>query len=211
MIMPRYNIHQVEIIQRGLDHPECFNFGQDGRPYAGGLSGQVYVMTPPQFGLRQLGNTQGVNGGVAVDGNHNVYVCNPTRHSVLRVTQHGTVSLYCDRVQNGPTVWPNYGLFDARRNYYFCDSGFDYWKPSGRLIRVKPDGKSESLIGGNWHFANGLALSPKDGSIFMIEPGSSESSSILGRPHEASRWQHTCARLNPQNHAEESLGGLTFC
>jgi gluconolactonase len=172
--MARFNVHQVEIIQTGLDHPECINFGQDGRLYAGGLSGQVYVMTPPRFELRQFGNTQGVNGGVAVDGNHDLYACNPTRHSVLRVTQDGAVSTYCDRAQDGPTVWPNYGLFDAKGNYYFSDSGFNYWKPSGRLIRVRPDGRAESLIGGNWHFANGLALSPKDGSVFMIETAAAD-------------------------------------
>jgi gluconolactonase len=37
------------------------------------------------------------------------------------------------------------------------------------LIRVRLGGQSESLIGGNWHFPNGLAISPKDGSVFMIE------------------------------------------
>jgi sugar lactone lactonase YvrE len=59
-------------------------------------------------------------------------------------------------------------LFDGKGNYYFSDSG-DYWKPNGRLIRVKPNRQSESVIGGNWHYPNGLALSPKDGSVFMIE------------------------------------------
>ena len=37
------------------------------------------------------------------------------------------------------------------------------------MIRVRPNGQSESLIGGNWHFPNGLAISPKDGAVFMIE------------------------------------------
>ena len=49
------------------------------------------------------------------------------------------------------------------------DEDYDYWKPNGRLIRVRPNGQSESLIGGNWHFPNGLAISPKDAAVFMIE------------------------------------------
>jgi len=166
--MAHHNVHEVEIIQMGLDHPECVNFGPDGRLYAGGFNGQVYVMSPPKFELHQLINVGGYLGGVAVDGKHSVYVCNATKRIVQRLTQKGEVSVYCDKTSEGPIVAPNYGLFDAKGNYYFSDSG-DYWKPNGRLIRVKPDGRSDSLIGGNWHFPNGLAMSPKDGSIFMIE------------------------------------------
>lgn len=166
--MTRCNVHQVEIIRTGLDHPECINFGPDGRLYAGGFAGQVYVMIPPRYELQLLGRTEGRLAGVAVDGNHNVYVCNITRHCVLRATQNGEFSVYCDRAPDGPLVLPNYGSFDANGNYYFSDSG-DYWKPSGRLIRVKPNGQAESLIGGNWHHPNGLAISPRDGAVFMIE------------------------------------------
>jgi len=168
MTLTRHNIHQVEIIQTGLDHTEGINFGPDGRLYAGGYNGQVYVMTPPEFELRQLANVQGFVGGVAIDRDHDVYVCNGTGHCVNRVTEKGEVTVYCDRAPDGPLRYPNYGSFDAKGNYYFSDSG-DYWKPNGRLIRVGPNGQSESLIGGNWHFPNGLAISPRDGAVFMIE------------------------------------------
>jgi outer membrane protein assembly factor BamB len=65
--MPRHNIHRVEMIRTGLDYPECVNFGPDGRLYAGGFAGQLYVMNPPKFELRQLVNTQGFVGDVAAD------------------------------------------------------------------------------------------------------------------------------------------------
>jgi len=63
---------------------------------------------------------------------------------------------------------PNCGSFDAKGDYYFTGSG-DYWKPNGRLMRVRPGRRSESLVRGNWHFINGLAISPKDVAVFMIE------------------------------------------
>ena len=166
--MTQYNVHQVKIIQTGLDHPECVNFGSDGRLYAGGFAGQVYVMAPPKFELKQLANVGGYLGGVAADGNHNVYACNATRRCIQRVDQQGGVTVYCDSAPDGPLLVPNYGSFDALGNYYFSDSG-EYWKPTGRLIRVSKDRRVDSLIGSSWHFANGLAISPKDGSIFMIE------------------------------------------
>jgi ABC-type glycerol-3-phosphate transport system permease component len=64
--------------------------------------GQVYVMTPPKFDLHQLANAQGFLGGVAVDRNHNVYVCNASGHRVNRVTQKGEISIYCDEAPDGP-------------------------------------------------------------------------------------------------------------
>jgi outer membrane protein assembly factor BamB len=57
--LTRHNVHQVEIIWTGLDRPECINFGSDGRLYAGDFNGQVHVMTPPKFELRQLTNAKG--------------------------------------------------------------------------------------------------------------------------------------------------------
>jgi sugar lactone lactonase YvrE len=165
--MPRYNIHQAEIIRTGLDHPEGINFGSDGRLYAGGNQGQLYVMSPPKFELNQITQTRGVILGVALDKKHRIYACNPTQHCILRFDQ-GNESVYCNKLSNGLVGVPNYGCFDGSGNYYFSDTG-DYWKPSGQLIRVKPGGTAESLIGGNWHASNGIAISPRDGSIFMIE------------------------------------------
>jgi gluconolactonase len=166
--MTRFNIHQVEIIRSGLDHPECINFGRDGALYAGGFAGQVYRMSPPKFELKQLADTKGFVGGVAADGNDNVYACNATRHSVLRLTSGGVESVFCERAPDGPLIMPNYGSFDKAGNYYVSDSG-DYWTPNGRLIRVRPNGTVESVIGSNWHYPNGLAISPRDGAVYMIE------------------------------------------
>ena len=170
----RKNLHQVEVIRRGLDHPECVNFGPDGRLYAGGIAGQIYRLQPPEYNLELLAQTPGGYAGVTVDGNHNVYACNAREQNVYRVTPEGKYSIFCDTASDGPTIWPNYGLFDSHGNYYFSDSGWDYWKPSGRLIRVSPRKEAASLIGGNWHFSNGLAMSPQDNSIYMIETAAAD-------------------------------------
>jgi len=170
----RKNIHQIQIIQKNLDHPECVNFGPDGRLYAGGITGQIYVLEPPTYTPRKLAHTTGGYAGITVDGNHMIYACNAFERKVYRFAQDGQYSIFCEKTPDGPTIWPNYGLFDSEGNYYFSDSGYDYSKPSGRLLRVNRENSVESLIGGNWHFPNGLALSPKDHSIYMIETASAD-------------------------------------
>jgi len=166
--MKQCNPHQVEIIQRGLDHAECVAFGPDGQLYAGGYNGQIYVMTPPKFELKELAQTEGIILGLALDGKNNVYACNQTKRCVQRISQDGKKSVFCNNSSDGELTLPNYGAFDRNGNYFLSDSG-DFRLPSGRLIRVKPNGDSESVIGGNWHFLNGLAISPLDGSIFVVE------------------------------------------
>ena len=165
--MSRFNIHQVETIRNGLDHPECINFGADGRLYAGGFGGQVYVMKPPSWELRKLGQTEGFLLGVAADNDDNVYLCNATEHKIIRMDQKGAVSDFCQKAPDGPVILPNYGAFDANGNYYFSDSG-DYWGVNGRLIMARPDGLAITLLA-NLHCPNGLAIAPRDDSIFIIE------------------------------------------
>jgi len=186
--MRQCNAHQVEIIQRGLDHAECVAFGPDGRLYAGGYNGQIYVMTPPKFELKQLAQTEGVILGLALDGNNNVYACNQTKRCVQRISQDGTITPFCNSSTDGELNLPNYGVFDKDGNYFLTDSG-DFRIPSGRLMRVKRDGSAESMIGGNWHFLNGLAMSPIDGSIFAVESTAADvlripmaKDATLGRP-----------------------------
>jgi gluconolactonase len=64
-------------------------------------------------------------------------------------------------------ICPNYGLFDAAGNYYVTDSG--HWKKNnGYLIRYTPDGQGQ-IVAGPFGYANGLALSADEKSLFMVE------------------------------------------
>ena len=38
--------YQVEVYSAGLDHPECVAIAPDGRVWAGGEAGQIYVIDP---------------------------------------------------------------------------------------------------------------------------------------------------------------------
>ncbi len=160
---------------RGLDHAVGLNFGPDGRLYAGGELGQVYIMKSGTEKPEELARTGGFVGGLVVDGNHNVYACDSAKKSILKITQKGGVETFCSGygMENKSLVLPNYCLFDDNGNLYFSDSGpqgsyADYWKASGRIIRVSSEKKAESVAEG-LYFPSGLALSPDGTELFVIQ------------------------------------------
>ena len=118
-----HTVWEVMTPHRGLDHSVGLNFGPDGRLYAGGELGQVYVMEADREKPRELARTGGFVGGLVVDGEHNVYACDGAKHAILKVSQAGGVETYCDEVGGKPPVLPNYDLLDDSGNLYFTDSG----------------------------------------------------------------------------------------
>jgi gluconolactonase len=167
-------LEDVCLIATGLDHPECVNFGPDGRGYAGGEAGQVFRLASDGT-TECFGSTGGGIGGLCVDGNHNVYECNYGLPYVHRVSPDGLVSIYSKGTPDRPAVLPNYPVFDSRGNLYYSDSGH-LDTPDGCLFVVRPDGSTEHLFGDNLHFPNGLAIDPEERYLYVIQ---STASNIL--------------------------------
>ena len=160
-------IHDVGVVVSDLDHPECVNFGPDGRGYAGGEAGQLFRFT--MDGSKELvANTGGSIGGLCVDGNSNVYECNYGLPRVHRVTPAGEVTVYSRGADDRPAVVPNYPVFDGRGNLYYSDSG-DLYRPNGCLFVVRPDGRTEHLFGDHLHFPNGLAIDAREEWLYVIQ------------------------------------------
>jgi sugar lactone lactonase YvrE len=168
----------VKVPYRGLDHSVGLNFGPDGRLYAGGELGQVYVMEQGTEQPKELARTKGFVGGLLVDEQSNVYACDSGKHAVLRITQAGTVETYCGEVNGKPFVLPNYNILDDQGNMYLTDSGpqsgyADYWRTTGRLIRISPDRKAKVLLH-DLRFPSGLALSADGTKLFLGESSASD-------------------------------------
>lgn len=161
-----------------LDHPESLNFGPDCMLYAGGELGQVYVIDVKAGQVKEIARTGGFILGLTIDGDHNVYACDHVKHCVFRIDQNGVVRPFCTEANRKPLTFPNYCAFDDCGNLFLTDSG-DFWHPSGRLVKISPDGTSTSLLGDQLHFPNGLAVSPSGDSLFMVE---SSASNILSIP-----------------------------
>lgn len=170
---PEVPIEIFEIFANGLDHPECLAFDREGFLWAGGEAGQVYRIAPGGA-VETVAELGGFCGGIAwsPDGS-GLYVCNP-KHGVVRVKRSGEWSVFATQIGDSKLICPNFGLFDRAGNYYVTDSG--HWKKrDGRLLRFSPDGSGEA-IGGEFGYTNGLALSPDERFLFMVE---SDSDSIF--------------------------------
>lgn len=164
--MPQINIMRAHSYVEGLDHPEGVALGLDGQLYAGGEDGQVYRIDSVTREVVQIATTRGLNLGLALDADGNVYVCNPGDGAVKRVTPAGSVSVYSAGNAERAMITPNYPAFDAAGNLYVTDSGA--WKgDNGCIWCITPQGESRIIDTENCQFPNGCAVSP-DGSYLYV-------------------------------------------
>ena len=152
----------------GLDHPEGVAFGADGLAYAGSESGCVYKVDVDTAEVTVLGTTGGFLLGLALDGDHNVYACDIANKAVMRMAQDGTTSVFSSGTRERSMVNPNYPVFDRAGNLYVSDSGV--WPEGGGCVfRVEPSGETVVWSCGCPQFTNGLALSPDQLSLYVVE------------------------------------------
>jgi gluconolactonase len=177
---PELPIERFEIFASSIDHPECIAFDRDGNLWAGGEAGQIYRI-PPDGKPALVTMMGGFCGGLAFSPAGDLFVCNPNL-GIVRVTTSGAFSIFASHAGSHKLICPNYGLFDSAGNYYVTDSG-QFRKNNGHLIRFTPAGVG-TILAGPFGYANGLALSSDQRSLFMVE---SDTDSVL------------CFQLNPDS------------
>ena len=166
MPQPLIPIERFEIFANGLDHPECCAFDRDGTLWAGGEAGQVYRIDPAGR-VEQITKLGTFKAGVAVSpDNESVLVCNPAQ-GIVRVRRDGTHDVFASHAGAHKIACSNFGLFDATGNYWVTDSG-EWRKRNGYLLRFAPAGRGER-VAGPFGYANGLALSADEKTLFMVE------------------------------------------
>ncbi len=165
-IAPEIPIERFEIFANGLDHPECLAFDRAGWLWAGGEAGQVYRISP-EGALETITQLGGFCGGVAwTPDDTELFVCNP-QHGIVSVRRTGEWSIFAGQAGNRRLICPNYGVFDRAGNYYVTDSG-NWKKQNGCLVKYGRDGKG-TILAGPFGYANGLALSGDERSLYMVE------------------------------------------
>ena len=155
-------------VAEGLDHPECVVWDPKGFLLAGGEAGQLYRIDLSDGSHRIIADTKGWILGIALDGDGNAYLCDPTNRCLFKATPEGELSKLSEGTTELPMTTPNYSVFDAQGNLYVSDSG-DWLGATGRIYRISP--KGETII---WshdvpHFANGLALNSSETYLYVVE------------------------------------------
>ena len=163
---PEIAIERFEVFAAGLDHPECIAFDRVGNLWAGGEAGQVYRIDSAGK-VETVTTLGGFTAGLAFSPlDHSLYVCN-TAHGVVRVEADGRHSVFAAGTAEHKMICPNFLVFDRRGRLYVTDSGV-WKKQNGALLQFDPDGRGR-VISGPCGYANGLALSADERSLFMAE------------------------------------------
>jgi gluconolactonase len=106
------------------------------------------------------------NGGIAFSPDDDLIVCNPVQ-GLMRATADGAAKVFASHAGGRKLICPNYPVFDRAGNLYVTDSG-NWMKQNGALCRFTPEGKGE-VIAAPFGYANGLALSSDERTLFMVE------------------------------------------
>ncbi len=162
---PEVPIDSFEVFADGLDHPEGLAFDRQGDLWAGGEAGQIYRI-PPNGRPRQVAVMGGFCGGLAFSPHGELFVCN-AKLGVVHVRPDGRWEVFADQVEGFPVQAANFPLFDRQGRLYVTDSGV-WGEDDGFVLRFEPDGRGRRLAG-PFGYANGLALSSSQETLFLIE------------------------------------------
>ena len=180
MAYQQLSVNQVEIAATGFNGPEGVTVDREGNVYGGGADGVIRKLSPDGK-VTEFARTGGRPAGMALDRQGNLFVCDPGRVGVLKVTPQGEVRLFADQVGNLKLTLPNFPVFDAEGNLYVSNSSdltFAEMEklraemrnpvPKGALVRLRPDGQGEVVATG-LYLANGTAIDPQEEAVYVLQ------------------------------------------
>jgi sugar lactone lactonase YvrE len=168
------------VVADRLDHTEGVSW-HSGRLWAGTEAGDLLCIDPATGVSEVKAKTGGELLGLAFDAAGRCYACDAGLGRVLRITPGGDIETYIAAVEGRPLVNPNYPAFTSDGTLWVTASG-QWGADDGLLLRIRPGSEPEIVSDLCRSFPNGIAFSPDQGTLYVIE---SRTAQVLAFPHAA--------------------------
>ena len=177
-----------KIALKGEVGPEHVVIGPDGKLYTTVLSGNILRMDPDGKNQQVFANTGGRVLGFDFDATGNLIAADAIK-GLLSIAPDGKVTLLTDKAGDTPILYANSVVVAKSGKIYFSDASARFaprdWggtfeasvldileqASTGRVLEYNPASKTTRVVARGLSFANGVALSADERTLFVSETG----------------------------------------
>jgi sugar lactone lactonase YvrE len=146
---------------RGLKAPRAVAADPQSSPFVAAADGRVLHLLEQRVSV-PLANTGGEPGGMAFDGDANIFVADAKRHAVLKITPWGETSVFADRCGTKPFATPARVAMAVDGTLYATDTA------AGAIYRIDAEGRA-SVFASGVAGANGIAATADGKWVFVAD------------------------------------------
>ncbi|MFH1980352.1 MAG: SMP-30/gluconolactonase/LRE family protein [Pseudomonadota bacterium] len=172
----------------GEEGPEHIVLGQDDKLYAAVASGNILRMNPDGSAQEVFINTGGRVFGFDFDGKRNLIAADAIK-GLLSISPGREITVLADKVGEDPIRYADAVVVARNGKVYFSDASTRFspavWggtfeasildlleqSSTGRILEYDPSQKTTRVVAHGFSFANGVALSDDQKTLFVIESG----------------------------------------
>jgi sugar lactone lactonase YvrE len=152
-----------------------------GRIYGGMEDGRIIRFLPDVSQPVVFADTKGRPLGLHFDEMGNLIVAD-AKEGLLSITPDGSITVLSTEADGVPFAFTNDVDVAADGKIYFSDASFKFsieefteelmeHRPNGRLMAYDPEAKTTCVLLDDLYFANGVAVTPDQTSIIVVEMG----------------------------------------